>query len=177
MSVQYTGRCAVHREVCSTPGGYHWVHQGDMIEYTGDVQYTGGISWEHWGVFSTVGGYHEYTGGYHDECGGISWVHQGMFSTVGFPYKFNCICNDLTPHLSWYPPVYWTPPVYSWYPPLYSWYPLGVLNIPQCTAHPLVYCTDIIQGAISILRTVLYGEVIWGVDNVYYKTVLDFVHT
>ena len=45
-------------------------------------------------------------------------------------------------------------------PPLYSWYPLTVLNtpgvlmisrgvlndIPQCTEHPPVYCTDIMQG-------------------------------
>ena len=69
MSVQYTGGCAVHRGMFSTPGvimstvrGYHEysggcsVHQGvimstvgDTMSTLGDVQYTGG--------------YHEYTRG------------------------------------------------------------------------------------------------------------------
>ena len=131
------------RAVCGTPGMFSTL--GDIIEYTGGVQYSGG--------------YHEYSGGcllhwgYHDECGEISWVHRRMFNTLGFLYKFSCFPDDLPPHLSWYPPVC------SWYPPVY-WTPPSVLMIfptvlmisPQCTeilrytAHTPVYFTDIMQG-------------------------------
>ena len=47
--------CAVHRGMFSI--------LGDIIEYTGGVQYTGGISLSTPGGVQYIGGYHEYTGG------------------------------------------------------------------------------------------------------------------
>ena len=42
-------------------------------------------------------------------------------------YLFKCDIpprhSRYPPHLSWYPPRYWTPPRYSGYSPRYSWYP------------------------------------------------------
>ena len=45
-------------------GGYH--------EYTGGVQYTGGISSVHWRVFSSPGVIMSTPGGYKDACGRLS---------------------------------------------------------------------------------------------------------
>ena len=70
--IQYTGKISL-----ST--------LGDIIEYTGSVQYTRGYH-EYTGSVQYTRGYHEYTG--------------GMFSTLAFPCKFNCFPNDLQPHLS-----------------------------------------------------------------------------
>ena len=53
--------------------------------------------------------------------------------------------QDISPHLSWYPPWYWTPPRYSRYSPMVLMISSTVLKPPQYWAPPL-YCTHIIQG-------------------------------
>ena len=42
--------------------------------------------------------------------------------------------------------------VYSRYPTTVLMMSPSVLNMPQCTAHPLVYCTDIMQGGFCSVR-------------------------
>ena len=132
MSVQYAGVCAVQQGMFSTPGGYHEYSAG-YHEYSGDTM-------------STLGVYHEYTGGYHDKCGGRSLGKQ--LNLYGNPSELNiprCI-HDIPSHSSWCPPgvlmispsVLNTPWCTHDIPPVY--------DIPQCTEHPPVYCTDITQG-------------------------------
>ena len=122
--------------VFSTLGGYH--------EYTGDVQYSGGIPLVH------REGYHEYTGGIPWWMWGDIMITAGVFSTLGdivstlgdtmmsvggyreytggYSVHWDFHTNSVVfPVYSWYPLVYWTPPVYSWYPPLYCT-PPGVLH-------------------------------------------------
>ena len=117
----------------------------------------------HWGVFSTLEGYYEYTGDtmmsvgrYHEYSRGCSvhWriplvhtmmsvvhtlVHTimstpGDIQYTGVSIQFNCFPNDLSPTF-----IMISPSVLMISP--------SVLNIPRCTAHPPVYCIDIMQGA------------------------------
>ena len=122
VSAVYRG-CAVHQGMFSTLKGYHWIHRG--------VFSTMGVSWVHRGILWAQ------WGEYHEHSGGISWAQQGILwwawediirtpkdvQYTGVPMQIQLFPNDLPPHLSWYPPVYWPPPVYSWYPSLYSRYP------------------------------------------------------
>ena len=90
----------------------------------------------HWGIsLSTPGGYHEHTREYHDECGDII-VHWGMFGgcSVHWGFHTNSVVFPMTlPHI--YHDIshctHDTLPVYG--------------TSPQCTAHPPVYCTDIME--------------------------------
>ena len=141
--------CAVQWGLFSTPGRYH--------EYTG--------------------GYHEYTGGYHEKYGGrslgkqlnlsgnpsvlnILWcthdiphTHHGIFQcTHGIPQ-----CTP-PPHTSWYSPSVLmisssalnTPWCTHDIPSVLNTPPPSEYNyIPQCTEHPPVYCTDIMQGEVE----------------------------
>ena len=77
-----------------------------------------------------VGGYHEY----------IEWcsVHRD------FQCKSEAFINLLSHMNHDIPPMYWTPLMY-WTPPMY-WTSPNVLNIFQCTEHPLMYSTHIMQG-------------------------------
>ena len=126
--------------VCSVHRGIPWIHRGDIMSTSGDVQ---------------------YIGGYHDECGGIPWVHQGMFSTWEGYHEYiggNIMSTSgdvqYIGGISWYmwgsnliksfqfllkTPMYWTSPRCTEHPPMYSWYPPDVLMIsPRCThgIHP-----------------------------------------
>ena len=108
--------CAVHQGLCSKLEGFGTL--GDIIEYTGGVQY--------------AGGYHEYTGGVQYSRDTMSTAGDtmmsvedimstpgvfstlgdttmsvgdimstpGMFTTLEFPYKFNYFPNNLPPLLS-----------------------------------------------------------------------------
>ena len=75
MCVQYIWGYSLHRGVFSTSGGYHeyigisWVHQGDIMSTSGDVQY--------------IGGYHDECGGYHEYIGGCSVHRRDTMSTLG----------------------------------------------------------------------------------------------
>ena len=133
MCVQYIGGCSVHRGVWIP-----WVHRGDIMSTSGNVQYIRGIPWVHrgcsvhrrdtmstsGGYHDTCGGYHKYmgvfstSGGYHEYIGGISWVHRGdIMSTSGdvqYIGVFNRNWKDfikLLPHMYHdIPPMYWTSP-------------------------------------------------------------------
>ena len=121
--------CAVHQGIVST--------LGDIIEYTGGVQYTGGYHSVHRGVFSTlggyhsvhrgvfstVGGYHEYSSWYHDECGDIIST-PGDVQYTGVSIQIQLFAHwasptfiMISPHCThdirpvhWDPPLYCTPP-------------------------------------------------------------------
>ena len=73
------------------------------------------------------------------------------------------------------PPVYWTSPVYSWYPPtVLIISPHCTHNIPQCTEHPPVYCTDIMQGETgretgSLITNVLKFEILFQLSHSRYN--------
>ena len=64
MSVQYTGGCAVHRGMFSTPGGI-------MSTVGGYHEYTGECSVHRGDIMSTLGAYHDECGGYHEYTGGL----------------------------------------------------------------------------------------------------------
>ena len=147
----------VHRGVFSTSEGYHeyigeisWVHRGDIMIHvrdtmskSEDVQY--------------IGGYHEYIGRYHEYIRGCS-VHWGMFSTSEFSIEIERILSSCSPTCimislrcthdillmySWYPPMYWTSPMYSWYPlDVLMISPRCTHDIPRCTEHSSMYWTS-----------------------------------
>ena len=77
---------------------------GDIIEYTGCVQYTGG--------------YHDECGGYHEYTEGCS-LHWGFHTmSIVFPMTFPHIYHDTpgvlmkSPQCTEQPPLYCTPQVY-----------------------------------------------------------------
>ena len=97
------------------------------------------------GVFSTLGDtmmsverYHEYTG----ECS----VHWGFHTnSIVFPMTFPTFIMISPGVLMNTPSVLMISPTVLMISP-------SVLNIPRCTAHPLVYCTDIMLGEKYIQR-------------------------
>ena len=93
-----------------------------------------------WGMFSTPRGYHEYNRG-----GSVHWGDIMINAGEGHWDKNKWICMET--------PVYWTSPGVliispqcTEHPPGYSVISPSVLNILWCTAHPPVYCTNIMQG-------------------------------
>ena len=140
--MQYSGGCSVHWRISlNTPSGVQYT--GGYHEYTGDVQYSGGIPWVQGdtmmsegdimstvGVFSTLGGHHEYTGGYHDECGGYHVYTAGCSvhwsfhtNSVVFPMTFRHIYHDI--------------------PQCTHDIPTVLMISPRCTEHPPLYCTPL----------------------------------
>ena len=90
MRVQYTGGCAVHRGMFSTPGG---------------------IMSTVWDIMSTLGD-NEYTGGYHDKCGVRSLGKQlnlyrnlGVLNTPRCTHDIPHIHHDI-PQCTEHPLVY-----------------------------------------------------------------------
>ena len=129
MSVQYTRVCAVHWGMFSTLGRCQWVHRG-YYEYTG-------IPWLVWGdIMSTLGDV-QYTG--------IS------IQIELFPQWPSSIFIMISPRCTHNIPRCTHDIMYSWSPPPPP--PPSVLNIPCCTAHVPVYCTDIMQGGQKHLRS------------------------
>ena len=67
-SISLHNVCAVHQEVCSTPGDFSTL--GDIMSTVGDIMSTPGD------IVSTLGAYRDECGGYHEYTGGCS-VHLG----------------------------------------------------------------------------------------------------
>ena len=107
------------------------------LEYCGGyLEYRGRISWCTWG-------YHEYRGGvqYHGGKIFFIWVPHGTehpHGTQDNPHGTHDIPHGtehptvlkISPHLSWYPPWYWTPSQYSRYPPTILMISITVLSTP-----------------------------------------------
>ena len=100
------------------------------------MQYTGGNHEYSRGYLEYTGGV-QYTGGYHDKCGGSSLGKQ--VNLYGNPSVLNIswCTHDISPHSSWYPPVY------SWYLPSVLETP-AVLMISLHTHHRIPRCTHVI---------------------------------
>ena len=143
--IQYIGGCSAHqRDTMSTSGDVQYI--GGSMSTLGDImstsrgyhKYIGGCS-VHWGMFSTS----EFSieierilSSCSPTCIMISLrctEHPLMFSWYPLMYSWyasnvlNISCDVLmvSPHSSWYPPMYWTPP--------------NVLNTLRCTEHPPMY--------------------------------------
>ena len=87
----------------STLGRYH--------EYIGGIWVHRGIPWVHWGDIMSTSGDVQY-------IEGIWWAHREMFSTLGFSIEIERLLSTCSPTCIMICP--WCteyPPMYSWYPP------------------------------------------------------------
>ena len=140
--------------VCSVHRGTLWVHRGDImsksvdVQYIreiswwmwgdtmntlGDVQYIRGIPWVHRGEIMSTSGDVQYmwgdimihVGGYHDTCGGDIMIHVGE--------QLDKILSISIEN----PDVLNIPWCTHDIPLMYSWYPPDVLMVSTwCTEHP-----------------------------------------
>ena len=128
---KYIGECSVHQ-------GIPWVHRGDIMSTSGDVQYIGEVSSKlikpfnfYWRPRCT------------EHAPMYSW-YPPMYWT--FPYVLM-----ISPPMYWtFPDVLMISPQCTEHSPMYSWYPPDVLMIspdvlmvtPRCTEHPPMYWTS-----------------------------------
>ena len=156
--------------VCSVHRGIPWIHRGDIMSTSGDVQYIRGISWWMWGdTMSTSGDVQYmggipwvYRGGYHEYIGRCSvhrrdiMIHVGeqLDKILSISIENSDVLNiprythDIPPMYSWYPPdvlmvstpMYWTSPDVLMVSPTCIMISPDVLNIPRCT-HDIPRCT------------------------------------
>ena len=104
-----------------------------MFSTSGDVQYIGGCSVHRGDIMSTLGEYHDECGGYHEYIGGCSVHQRDTMSTSGGYHEYIGGCS-VHRRESWY----------MWGSNLIKILSISiensnVLNIPQCTEHPLMY--------------------------------------
>ena len=155
MAVQYTGGCSVHwGDIMSTPDVFSTV--GDTMSTVGITWWVWGIFWVQRGVFSTLGDTMSTLGDTMSTLGDTMSTLGDTMSTLGDTMMSVRGYHEYTGGCSVHWGFHTNSIVFSQWPsPTFIMISPGVLKILRCTAHPPVYCTDIMQGGFQEISLLL----------------------